>query len=277
MRVKLYESKWLHTVAGELADRFHDSIEAGDLTAVKQSSKDLLEKCKEFFDPEEDDYVIMEIDELIESFDTVDDDEEEVDFLLDQLYDFCDGYNIWISLGNTAEDEPKEPEEEPEPVKEPVEAEVPVEEPAPEEPENTDESLKEDYRLNDVIGWISDHKELYNDFKKFFNYDYNEASGKETNKPRLADVIDWLKDHKQAFADFKSFFKIKESYSSSDAYYIVTYDKLGERIGEQGWEDYEDAREHFDRICEDGPSEGVFSAELYDNETDELLDSWEYE
>ena len=139
MRVKLYESKWLHTINGELADRFHSSIDSGDLEGVKSSSMELLEKCKEFFDPEDDDYVIMEIDELIESFRDVDNDEEEVDFLLDQLYDFCDGYNIWISLGDTKEDEPEDkPEDKPEDVvTEPelnkVEDEVVIE---PEQPED---------------------------------------------------------------------------------------------------------------------------------------------
>ena len=144
-----------------------------------------------------------------------------------------------------------------------------------EEQENKEESLKEDYHLDDVIGWISDHKELYTDFKKFFNYDYDEASGKETNKPGLVDVIDWLQDHKQAFADFKSHFKFKESYSSEERYHIVTYDHMGERIGEQGWESYKDAKRHFNVICKDGPYEGVFSCELYDSDTKEVIDSWE--
>lgn len=162
-----------------------------------------------------------------------------------------------------------------------------------EEPTNKDESLKEDIDvskvdLDKIIGWISDHKELYDDFKKFFNYDYDVARGKETNKPSKYEVLDWLSEHDDEFeygdsvwSDFKSYFKIKdeslrERYSS-DSHYIVTYDEFGERIGDQGWESYEDAKKHFNIICENGPYEGVFSVELYDNRTGKLLDSWEYD
>ena len=51
---------------------------------------------EQFFDEEEQDYVISEIEDLIDSFTDAVEDEEEIDFLLDELYDFCDGYNILI-------------------------------------------------------------------------------------------------------------------------------------------------------------------------------------
>lgn len=77
------------------------------------------------------------------------------------------------------------------------------------------ESLKEDVDaskvdLDKIIGWISDHDDLYDDFKNFFNYEYDESSGKETNKPSKEKVIDWLSEHDQAFDDFKAFFKLKD-------------------------------------------------------------------
>ena len=106
MKVKLYEARWLHNIEGDLAYNFHKAIEDADIEGVRNNSIALLEKCKEFFDPEEQDYVIYEIEDLIESFRDVDDDEDEVDFLLDELYDFCDGYNIFINL--EAEPEVKE-------------------------------------------------------------------------------------------------------------------------------------------------------------------------
>lgn len=98
MKVKLFEEMWKHRIEGEVSDRFHTSIGEGEIADVKEASIALLNKCKEFFDPEEQDYVIDEIDELIESFEDVEDDVDEIDFLLDELYDFCDGYRIWIDV-----------------------------------------------------------------------------------------------------------------------------------------------------------------------------------
>ena len=98
MKVKLYEAKWQHHISGDLARDFHRAIEEGNIEEVKANSIALFDKCKEFFDPEEQDYIIYEIEDLIDSFRDVIDDEEEVDFLLDELYDFCDGYNIFIDL-----------------------------------------------------------------------------------------------------------------------------------------------------------------------------------
>ena len=103
MRVKLYEARWLHHISGKLADEFHKAIEEGNIELVKSNSIALLEKCKDFFDPEEQDYVIYEIEDLIDSFTGVDEDPDEVDYLLDELYDFCDGYNIFIDVVTTEE------------------------------------------------------------------------------------------------------------------------------------------------------------------------------
>ena len=89
MKVKLYEARWLHHISGELADDFHKAIEEGNIEAVKSNSIALLEKCKEFFDPEDQDYVLYESADLIESFTDVMEDEDEVDFLLEELYDLC--------------------------------------------------------------------------------------------------------------------------------------------------------------------------------------------
>ena len=111
MKVKLYEAMWKHHISGELATRFHKSIEEGDVESVIGAAIALLSKCEEFFDAEEDDYVIDEIEELIDEFENCEEEAEEVDFLLDELYDFCDGYNIFIDLDDE-EVEPEEHEEE---------------------------------------------------------------------------------------------------------------------------------------------------------------------
>ena len=107
MKVKLYEARWLHHISGDLAADFHSAIEEGNIESVKSNSIALLNKCKEFFDPEDQDYVIYEIDDLIDSFTDVEEDEDEVDFLLDELYDFCDGYNIFIDVVTKQEAKPE--------------------------------------------------------------------------------------------------------------------------------------------------------------------------
>ena len=130
MKAKLYEAKWQHHISGETASSFHTAIEEANIEEVKANSIALLSKCKEFFDPEEQDYILYEIEDLIDSFTEVMDDEEEVDILLDELYDFCDGYNIFIDL-DTFEPESSEvsvDEVEIEPEEEHSEEEIPSEE-----------------------------------------------------------------------------------------------------------------------------------------------------
>ena len=93
MRVKLQEAKWLYKVPGE---SLHSAIEAADIEAVKAAAIELLGGCESFFDPDGQDYVIIELEDLIDDFEEVEENEEDVDELLDELYDFCDGYNIFI-------------------------------------------------------------------------------------------------------------------------------------------------------------------------------------
>ena len=60
------------------------------------------------------------------------------------------------------------------------------------------------FDVNDVIGWISDHDQLYGDFKQRFDY-VNEA-----DVPKLFEVLDWLAEHSIAWSDFKNHFNIIE-------------------------------------------------------------------
>jgi len=70
--------------------------------------------------------------------------------------------------------------------------------------------------VDDVINWISEHDQLYEDFKEEFEYEYNESSGKETNKPNnVEDIIDWLADHETAFEDFIEYFEIPDCLADS--------------------------------------------------------------
>ena len=125
MIVRLYEAKWKHILEQGLADRFRTACENDDVDGAVELAIEVLKACKAFFDPEDQDYVIDEIDELIDSFEWVDHEYDEVDYLLDQLYDFCDGYNIWVPLPEEGEHREGSAEETPEPASEP--------EPTPEE------------------------------------------------------------------------------------------------------------------------------------------------
>lgn len=130
-----------------------------------------------------------------------------------------DGYTI---VGKVAPFEKPEEEtikeEEPEveePIEEPQEPTPDIDAEEVEEKEEVEESLKEDIdisKLNTdkVIEWISDHDDLYSDFKDYFDYTCDENSGKETNKPAIEDIVDWLNEHNEAWKDFKSYFHIEE-------------------------------------------------------------------
>lgn len=116
MKVRLCEAMWRHHISGPTAYEFHEAIEEVDVDLVKEKSITLLNACKEFFDPEDEDYVISEIDDLIdelemfddEDYDSDDDAEEELDYILSEIYDFCDGYGIFIDLDVRPASEEKE-------------------------------------------------------------------------------------------------------------------------------------------------------------------------
>lgn len=102
MRVKLYESKWENKVTGELAKKFYDTIMASDIEGVKEASVALLTKCEDFFD-EDEEYIINEIEALINEISEAEE-EDDIDSSLEELYDFCDGYSILIDVREEPED-----------------------------------------------------------------------------------------------------------------------------------------------------------------------------
>lgn len=138
MKIKLYESKWDNKVEGELAYNFYNSVEDADIEKVKLSSVALLDKCKEFFDLEDEDneYILNEIDVMEDEFSETD--EEELNDLLNELYDFCDDYLILIDIKEEPEDAEVfvEPEEKGEEEIEPIEVQEV-------EPESEDDELVE--------------------------------------------------------------------------------------------------------------------------------------
>lgn len=101
MRIKLLEAMWRHQIPQGIADELTKAIAGGNFEEIKVAAARVLEMSKGFFDAEEDDYVIDEIDELIQSFQDLDETsgEEDFDFMLGELYDFMDGYSIFLGDG----------------------------------------------------------------------------------------------------------------------------------------------------------------------------------
>ena len=95
MRAILTESVWRHELD---SSALHAAIDDGSLKGVKEEAKKILESCRQFFDCEEDEYECSELEELIEDFENVDETEEDIDFLLDRLYDFCDENRIFLKF-----------------------------------------------------------------------------------------------------------------------------------------------------------------------------------
>lgn len=62
---------------------------------------------------------------------------------------------------------------------------------------------------------------------------------------------------------------LKESFS------LHTFGEDGSKRGNLVYDNYSEAKQHLEEISEDGPYEGVFSAELYDDTKDKLIASWE--
>jgi hypothetical protein len=114
MKVRLLEGMWRHHIPVQMAERLKEAVDSADYEEIKSAAIDILEACKSLFDEEEDDYVIREIEDLIEEFSILDssDDEDTVDYKLASFYDFMDGYKIWLGsdegLRELGNDEDKE-------------------------------------------------------------------------------------------------------------------------------------------------------------------------
>ena len=66
------------------------------------------------------------------------------------------------------------------------------------------------FDVAEVMCWISDHDQLYEDFRAHFGYTYDEASEEVSNTPELSDAVDWISAHEQAWKDFKRYFNVIE-------------------------------------------------------------------
>lgn len=100
MRIRLTEGMWKHHVSADLCNEMRSAIDEGDVDGIKAKAKEVLGKCREFFNGEEDEYELFELDDLVDEFDCLDsdNDEEDIDFALSELYDFCDDHRIFLDL-----------------------------------------------------------------------------------------------------------------------------------------------------------------------------------
>ena len=114
--------EWKHRVNLQ-SKNLRAAIDNDDYEGIKLNAIAVLEKAKTFFNEDEEDYILSEIDDLIEEFndlstdesdyeDYVDYDNDDYDapsdaeeameqqfnYALSQLYDFCDGYGIWLDI-----------------------------------------------------------------------------------------------------------------------------------------------------------------------------------
>lgn len=100
-------SRWKYEIDSE-AKSLRDAIDSDNLDGIKTFGIAVVKKCKTFFSKVSDEYELSQLDDIIEDFEMLStdvddyDSEEELneayDFVLGELYDFCDGYRIWIGL-----------------------------------------------------------------------------------------------------------------------------------------------------------------------------------
>lgn len=97
MKIKLVES-WKHTVDPDLSREFRKAINAGDLEGTKEAALKLLGYLER--EVELDEFLLDDLDTLRDEFTNLDstNNEEDFDYLLDELYDLCDNAGVWIEI-----------------------------------------------------------------------------------------------------------------------------------------------------------------------------------
>ena len=89
----LTEKNWKYQL--KTGKTLRDAIDKGNVEAVITALKMAWQEVHDIMPDEFDEY---ELDSKIEEIDMIDNDEDEVDYELGDFYDFCDSYDIWVSL-----------------------------------------------------------------------------------------------------------------------------------------------------------------------------------
>ena len=97
MKKTLNEKMWRFTIPNRLATDFRDSIKDEDYARLKEAIKNIYDAIYDHFKDigsiDEDD-----IAEWKEEVDETDEDEQEMNYLLSELYDLCDNIGVWIPV-----------------------------------------------------------------------------------------------------------------------------------------------------------------------------------
>ena len=101
---KLLEKRWNYKVPKDVALALRDAVDAGDLGAVKEAIAKVYESLIDILSKDFDEYDLEDLRDYAEEARDVDEDEDEIDYLLDNLYDYCDNMSIWIPVSDLEED-----------------------------------------------------------------------------------------------------------------------------------------------------------------------------
>lgn len=105
--MKIYGNRWTYTLKSGKALR--EAIDNDDNLATLEALKACWQEIHDNYPDSYDDYdlerdladIENEMDNIMnfDDYDLTDEDiEDNINYMLDNLYDFCDGYNIWVEL-----------------------------------------------------------------------------------------------------------------------------------------------------------------------------------
>lgn len=97
MKKTLNEKMWRFTIPNSLATDFRDSIKNEDYSSLKDAIKNIYDAIYNHFK----DIGSIDADDIAEwkeEVDETDEDEQEMNYLLSELYDLCDNIGVWIPV-----------------------------------------------------------------------------------------------------------------------------------------------------------------------------------
>lgn len=100
----LAEKRWAYNLSDRVSREFRDAIQADDedYERVKQAIlavyKEIHEKAPQLLDDDEYDSYVSDIEFIDPEYDDPDDVEDNLNYELSNLYDFCDAMGIWIGI-----------------------------------------------------------------------------------------------------------------------------------------------------------------------------------
>ena len=101
---KLTERRWNYTLSDKVSREFHDAIRADDedYERVKQALlavyKEIHEKAPQLLEDDEYDSYVSDIEFIDPDYDDPDDVEDNLNYELSNLYDFCDAMGVWLGV-----------------------------------------------------------------------------------------------------------------------------------------------------------------------------------